>query len=524
MNAHHDHTGRHRSPSGAELPATTTGFTEEPKITLRGPAELADALPYLLGFHPTDSVVMVALHGEEHGRFGGRLRLGIPSSPRDWAPTAERLAECLVEGCERRGSRPDGIVVFLCQDPAEGESPRRVMERLRPFAQKLRTACGALDVPVYEALCLSDGRFWSYLCPDSDCCPPDGTALTPTGTSVMAAAAAYAGIHVRGSLRDMEARLRPRTARAMVAAQERALDSASAALVRRILDTTERRGVRDDMIRLAQRLIDRLADHPPLAEPETSDARDDALITHEEAAELIVGLQDRRTRDRAAEWMEGREADLALRLWRALSRRCVGIYGEHAAAPLSLAGWVAWSTADEPGARVALGLALEADPEYVFARLLHQACNEQLDPETLRECLRGERDARTQADVRRATGSRTAARTGARAVRRGLRARVGRPGTTQGGRSTGPGSSEASPSAGPASTRRGPATMPPTTRRGPATGPGTTRSTDAAGAGAGASGERRAARPTSGGTPGGAPGDGPSTPGGAETSGQGSSR
>ncbi|MDT9683785.1 DUF4192 domain-containing protein [Streptomyces sp. TRM76323] len=441
MNAHNDPTGpQSASASGGALPVSTTGFTDEPRITLRGPAELADALPYTLGFHPTDSVVLLALHGER-GRFGGRLRLGIPSSPREWAPVAEQLAECLVEGCERRGARPDGVVVFLCQDPAEGESGRRVMERLRPFAQKLRTACGALDVPVYEALCLSDGRFWSYCCPDSDCCPPDGTALAPPGTSVMAAAAAYAGIHVRGSLRDMEARLRPRTARATVAEQERALDTASAALVRRILDTEARKDVRDDTIRLARRLVDRLAEHPPLADQDTSDTRDDALITHEEAAELIVGLQDRRTRDRAAEWMEGSEADHALRLWRALARRCVGVYGEHAAAPLTLAGWVSWSTADEPAARVALGLALEADPEYVFARLLHQACNEQLDPETLRECLRGERDARTKAEARRGSGTRPAGRgTGARGVRRRLRARVGRPrGTAQGAPATGPG-------------------------------------------------------------------------------------
>ncbi len=94
------------------------------QITLRGPAELADALPYLMGFHPTDSVVMVALHGRR-GRFGGRLRLGIPSSPKEWPFVSDQLADCLVTGSERRGARPEGIVVFLCQDPAEGESAGR---------------------------------------------------------------------------------------------------------------------------------------------------------------------------------------------------------------------------------------------------------------------------------------------------------------------------------------------------------------------------------------------------------------
>ncbi|WP_258177573.1 DUF4192 domain-containing protein [Streptomyces solincola] len=367
------------------------------QITLRGPAELADALPYMLGYHPTDSIVLVALHGDR-GRFGGRVRLGIPRSAREWPAVADQLAEALVEGGERRGTRPDGIVAFLCQDPAEGESPLRVMERLRPLAQRLRTACGALDVPVYEALCISAGRFWSYCCPDSRCCPPDGTPLVTPGTSVMAAAATYAGIQVRGSLKDMEARLRPwQRGTRNADAQLRALDDAGVALVPAILGEKGRDGVCEDTLLLARALIRRLDQSPPGGDRAAADARDDGLLTHDEAARVILGLQDRLTRDRAAEWMEGPDAAPALRLWRALARRCVGAYVEHSAAPLTLAGWVAWSTGDEPAARIALGLALEVDAEYVFARLLHQACNEGLDPESLRRCLRTERDIRTEA-------------------------------------------------------------------------------------------------------------------------------
>ncbi|MFF2329068.1 MULTISPECIES: DUF4192 domain-containing protein [unclassified Streptomyces] len=370
----------------------STGPVDEQQITLRGPAELADALPYLMGFHPNDSVVMVALHGGR-GRFGGRLRLGLPQSPQEWPPVAEQLAECLIKGSERRGERPDAIVVFLCQDPAEGESGNQIMERLRPLAQRLRTACGGLDVPVLEALCISDGRYWSYCCPDDRCCPAEGNQLAMPGTSVMAAAAAYAGIHVRGTLREMEAGLAPLKTSA-AAEQQRALDSAGAELVPRILDEEGRKDVARDTLGLARRLMRRLGEAPVTA-PSASDLDDDRLITHDEAAALILGLQDRDTRDRAAEWMEGPEAHCALRLWRALSRRCVAPYEEHAAAPLTLAGWVSWSTGDEPAARVALGLALRADPEYTFAQLLHEACNQGLDPETLRRCLRGERSART---------------------------------------------------------------------------------------------------------------------------------
>ncbi|MFI8768125.1 DUF4192 domain-containing protein [Streptomyces sp. R-07] len=405
----------------------SSGPTRTQQITLRGPAELADALPFVLGFHPTDSVVLVALHGE-HGRFGGRVRLGIPRSPREWASTADHLAECLVEGGARSGTRPDGIVVFLCQDPAPGETGRRVMERLRPFAQRLRTACGALDIPVYEALCITDGLYFSYCCPDQRCCPPDGTPLALTGTSVMAAAAAYAGVQVRGSQRDMEARLKPRGG-PRDEEQRAALDAAAASIVPRILEGAEGQGreeVRETTVRLAREILRRFVNPKspksprdqagaagvpssvspvlpmvpgrPAGATAADDAADDALITTDEAAALVLGLQDRVTRDRAAEWMEGWEGTAALRLWRVLARRCVTPYQEHAAAPLTLAGWTAWSTGDEPTARVALGLALDADPEYVFARLLHQACNEGLDPESLRSCLRSERDARAAAE------------------------------------------------------------------------------------------------------------------------------
>jgi len=215
------------------------------------------------------------------------------------------------------------------------------------------------------------------------------------GTSVLAAAATYAGLQVRGTLRELRARLSPwETAAALE--QELALDAASMTMVPRILDGSSRVGVAEETLELAERIMRRLAEVPPAPGALTADLRDDELLGHDEAATLILGLQDRATRDRAAEWMEGDEAARALRLWRALARRCVGPYGEHAAAPLTLAGWVAWSTGDDLEAREALAMALGADPGYLFARLLHQACNEGLDPESIRRCLRTERREREE--------------------------------------------------------------------------------------------------------------------------------
>jgi len=386
------------------------------KVTLRGPAELADALPYLMGFHPTDSVVMVALHGE-HGRFGGRLRLGLPQDPEEWPYVARQLADCLVRNSTRRGSRPDAIVLFLCQDPREGERSSTVMERLRPLAQRLRLACGELDVPVVEALCVSAGRWWSYCRPEVAATSGDGEVLPLPGSTAMAATAAYVGLPAPGSLRDIEARLKPADRNRH---HEIALDIACAELLPRMLgadrDTDQEESDQEEEVRrrtlaLARTALERFRAAPPIADPAHGDSRDDKLLRDDEAASIILGLQDRETRDRAAEWMESAQADAALRLWRALSRRCVGPYADHAAAPLALAGWVAWSSGDDAEARVALRMALDREPHYTFARLLHHSVNEGLDPELLRSCLRLERRKRVVA---------------ATATRRGPAGRAGR--------------------------------------------------------------------------------------------------
>ncbi|MFD3757872.1 DUF4192 domain-containing protein [Streptomyces sp. NPDC058622] len=417
-------TSNHESRLPSDRHSSTPAESgTDPRITLRSPAELADALPYMLGFHPTDSLVMVAVHGEG-GRFGGRLRVGIPTAPAEWEETARQAADCLIRGSERRGGKPDGIVVFLCQEPRDDESGQRVMTRLRPLAQRVRLACGALDVPVLEALCLSSGHLWSYVCPDARCCPAEGSRLAAVGTSVMAAAATFAGLQVRGSLGEIESRLAPLRG-AVAEEMEGALDRAAAALVPKILDGATRAEVGAETIALARAVIRRITLTPPVEGPRGADDRDDGLLGHDEAAALILGFQDREVRDVAAEWMEDEEAAPALRLWRALARRCVGAYGEHAAAPLTLAGWVSWSTGDEPTARIALGMALRADAEYRFAQLLHHACNEGIDPEGLRQCLREERRRREPRRGRPQAGTRPPGRRDRTTARRASRRTAG---------------------------------------------------------------------------------------------------
>ncbi|RKN06835.1 DUF4192 domain-containing protein [Streptomyces radicis] len=377
------------SESASELSAT------ESRVTLRGAADLADALPYLLGYHPDDSVVLIALHGPS-GRVGGRVRADIPSDPGAWDETADQLAARLVDGGAMPGPRPDAAIVFICHEPSDGVSAREAMDRHRPLAQRVRTACGALDVPVFEAIFLAARRYWSYCCVDERCCGAEGKELPPAGTSPMAAAAAYAGLRVRGSLRGMGRRLRP-LGEPVAARQVQAFNTVAEELLPRILgEEPNSRVARGETLRLAERLLSRFRRAAATRESEdaVADAMDDALITSEESARLVIGLQDRKARDMVAEWMEGAEGAAALRLWRALSRRCVGEFAEYAVPPLTLAAWVSWSLGDEAPARVALGRALDLDGHYLFARLLHQGCSDGVDPESLRRFLRRQRAAR----------------------------------------------------------------------------------------------------------------------------------
>jgi hypothetical protein len=373
---------------------------ENPVVRMRTPADMVDALPYLLGFFPSDSVVALGLQGPTR-RQGGTVRIDIPA-PADWPDAAEEVARFLVALSEHRDRSPDAAILYLCRDPAPDRDGQAVAEELRPLAAQLTAAFAAAGIPVHEALCVSGGRWWSFSCVDPDCCDPGGTPVDrPGSTSTVAVAAAYAGIQLRGSLKELQRELDPVGAPG-AESQLLAFEQAVPALVEELRRTGGREAVRERTIELVDAAVARFRS----GAEELPDA---------EAARLILGLQDRLARDRAAEWLDPPDVQHAQRLWRFLARRCAVPFDSHAAAPLSLLGWTAWVTGDQVTARIALGRALVADPEYTFARLLHEAVNCGAEPRSLCATLRAERRAR-QRQARRPVERRR--------VLRGQRARV----------------------------------------------------------------------------------------------------
>ena len=88
-----------RSPAPATPPTT-------PVTRLRNPGELLAALPYLIGFHPRDSLLFIAFGGSSGRRIELTQRVDLP--PADDAPAVCRAlaANVAARGAGRgRGGR-----------------------------------------------------------------------------------------------------------------------------------------------------------------------------------------------------------------------------------------------------------------------------------------------------------------------------------------------------------------------------------------------------------------------------------
>ncbi|GAA2818360.1 hypothetical protein GCM10010441_48500 [Kitasatospora paracochleata] len=371
-------------------------------VRMRGPADMAEMLPYLLGFFPDDSIVAVGLQGAALEQ-GGVIRIDIPDDPEHWPRVAAETARLLVELSEQRDRRPDQVLIYLCRDPepcrgggsgggggpgdpAEpvvgGWAGRAILERLRPLAQALAGAFETHGVSVKESLCVSDGRWRSFLCTGPSCCDPDGTPIRPAHhPSPLAAAATFAGLAPRGSRKAIMAGLSP-VGPPLSEIQRRAVEDAGPPFIRELAGPDGR-----------QRTVERTGEL--LAEAMTEFRSGACELDATRTARLLVGLQDKLGRDRGAEYAEPHELIAAQRLWRFLIQRCVSPFDYLATPPLTLLAWTSWLGGDSATARIVLSRALDLDPGYTLAQLLYESLNAGLAPDKLLEAVRRERSART---------------------------------------------------------------------------------------------------------------------------------
>jgi len=136
-------------------------------IHLSGPADVLAVLPYQLGFHPHDCLVVVSLHGT---RMGLVQRIDLPPP----------------------GHVDEAVAAMIA--PLRQEDPRSVLligfeEReceSRAMLDEMANACTADGVQVADRMVVRGGRWFELDCTQS-WCPPEGLPLpAPSGVSAVA--------------------------------------------------------------------------------------------------------------------------------------------------------------------------------------------------------------------------------------------------------------------------------------------------------------------------------------------------
>lgn len=296
---------------------------------LRSLRDLLAVVPYLLGFHPADSVVLLALRGRE---IIFQVRADLPD-PRDVPDLSSRLAAVV------RRQAPTSAIVLGYGSGA----------RLTPLVLGVRAAVEAAGIPVLDALRVEDGRYWSYLCAVPSCCPPDGRPYDLAASPVLAEAV-LEGHVILPSRAALERRLVPVDGpdrRAMTLATTRARERLSAlGGVRRLVRAG--RAAVDDAVRRH---------------------RGGVPLSDDEVAWLSLVLVHRPVRDRAwASVVDDFATHMAL--WTDVLRRCEP---QLVVAPATLLAFAAWRAGDGAVASVALSRALAVDPGYPMAVLMARA-------------------------------------------------------------------------------------------------------------------------------------------------------
>jgi hypothetical protein len=326
--------------------------TDPTLLSVRCTADLLAAVPYLLGFHPADSVVVVAVSGR---RVVFAARGDLPGWPPDRATTTDDVAAYLADVTGRQGA--DGALVVGYGPPA----------RVTPVLDAVGVAVGRAGVRVLDLLRVTDGRYWSYVCDEPGCCPPEGTPFDAS-TSQVTTAAVYAG-HVALPDRD---------------ALTRQVAPVGGAAREEMTRATRRAGQR------LERLLDAAPPDSPYADQAVRSAGGAALraaydrhraggrLTDDEVAWLGLLLTLRPVLDHAWETVD--TADGRVTFWAELVRR---VDPAHAATPASLLAFAAWRLGQGALAVVAVERALATDPGHRMARLVDDLLRRGINPAAL---------------------------------------------------------------------------------------------------------------------------------------------
>jgi hypothetical protein len=343
--------------------STSTAFSQSnphsglPRVRLRDPAELLAATPHLLGFRPSESVLLIAHLGADGRRLGRVMRGDLPPPE-----AARQQAAFVASAFPRDGDFGVTVIVVGRRDGPEHDDPAQLPQA--EFVSTLTELLAETGTPVLQAFWASEIRSGApWACYAGDEC---GGVLPEVDYSELAAATASLG-HVTYDSREAMADV--------LVAPDEAVVTRRSALLDEVYDefgppadTPESVGRGREVVRGALRQA----------------AGGDLTLTDEQAVELAVALSVPRIRDAClalAVPPESAEAVAAERLWLALVR-CLP--APERAEPAVLLGYSLYMRHEATFAGLALENALEAVPDHVLAKLLHQSIRACVPPVKMR--------------------------------------------------------------------------------------------------------------------------------------------
>lgn len=340
-------------PAPVHAAPVHAGAIPVPALRVREPAELICAVPVLIGFHPRESLVLVASgDGGLARRLGLAVRLDLP--PPEHAEAAVRAA---VEGLLR--DAPAGAAVIVVGAGSGAGPPHRELVDLAVRALERHR----IDVHTrLWAESITRGAAWACYHP----CHCTGVLPDPSAT-VLVAAAVAGGQVVHADRAELERLVAP--------ADPENLRRREVLLIRAI----------DEAANRSNGGLDDPADGRRVLDAAIADAHAGRLILDDAHVLAIAGaLTVPDVRDAALARCAGPSAAAAEQLWTALVRETPD---PEAAQPAALLAVSALLRGDGALANVALDRAEQAWPGHRLTQILRSAADMGIRPSELRACL-----------------------------------------------------------------------------------------------------------------------------------------
>ena len=201
--------------TGATGPTGSAGSASPPDasspvgtVRLASPGSVIASIPFLFGFHPDNSLVVLGVsHSAEGGSF---IRHGVRIDL-DQVRGHERTTALELAARMRDQDADIAILVAFGPRGATGAKarPDHCRKLMAAFRAQLEAAASEERVTVVDALYTANGRWWSYMCRNNRCCPAAGTVIPAEAPAALAGAFATRGHTVYASREALDATLDP---------------------------------------------------------------------------------------------------------------------------------------------------------------------------------------------------------------------------------------------------------------------------------------------------------------------------